>query len=179
MTNVPPSADAAKGIDLAPYTADAFTRDIMRLGGGRSDAQIVEAVVDGSRDAVGWLRERVRVPFVFAFHRQAYLVNGRQVFWGGLALSVEDGGKGLIAAHQAALAEAGIETWFDAPATELLVDVDVGVDGESITGLVVSRHGDTVELRAPAVVLACGGFEASRALRSQYLGPEWERAKVK
>ena len=181
VTNVPPDADgdAARDIDLAPYTADAFTRDIMRLGGGRSDPQIVKAVVDGSRDAVGWLRERVRVPFVFAFHRQAYLVNGRQVFWGGLALSVEDGGKGLIAAHQAALAEAGIETWFDAPATELLVDVDVGVDGESITGLVVSRHGDTVELRAPAVVLACGGFEASRALRSQYLGPEWERAKVK
>ncbi|KAM5534598.1 hypothetical protein V8D89_011720 [Ganoderma adspersum] len=171
VTNVP--HDAAKNIDLAPYTADAFTGDIMRLGEGRSDPQIVKAVVDGSRDAVAWLRERVRVPFILPFHRQAYLVDGRQVFWGGLALSVEDGGKGLIAAHQAALEAAGVETWLNAPATELVVD------GESITGLVVSRHGEPVSLRAPAIVLACGGFEASRALRGQYLGPEWDRAKVR
>nr|VWO96159.1 Mannitol dehydrogenase [Ganoderma boninense] len=173
VTNVAP--DAAQSIDLAPYTADAFTHDIMRLGAGRSDPRIVQAVVDGSRDAVGWLRERVRVPFILPFHRQAYLVDGRQVFWGGLSLSVEDGGKGLIAAHRAALEAAGIETWFEAPATELVVDGE----SKSIAGLVVSRHGEPVSLRAPAVVLACGGFEANRALRAQYLGPEWDRAKVR
>ena len=171
VTNVSP--DAAKNIDMDPYTADDFTRDIMRLGGHRSDPQIVKAVVDGSRDTVGWLWERVGVPFIFSFHRQAYLVNGRQVFWGGLVLSVDhDGGKGLIAAHRAALDAAGIETWFDTPATELVVE------GGSIAGLVVSRGGETKTLRSPAVVLACGGFESSRALRSQYLGPNWERAKV-
>ncbi|EJF56671.1 FAD/NAD(P)-binding domain-containing protein [Dichomitus squalens LYAD-421 SS1] len=172
VTNVSP--DAAKNIDMDPYTADDFTRDIMRLGEGRPDPQVVKAVVDGSRDAVGWLRERVGVPFIFSFHRQAYLVNGRQVFWGGLALGVDhDGGKGLIAAHGAALEAAGIETWFDTPATE------IAVEGGSIVGLVVSRGGKAKTLRSPAVVLACGGFESSRALRSQYLGPDWERAKVR
>ncbi|KAI9057480.1 FAD/NAD-P-binding domain-containing protein [Trametes sanguinea] len=167
------SPEAARNIDLDAYTAADFTRDIMRLGGGRSDPAVVQAVVDGSRAAVQWLADRVKVPFILSFHRQAYLVNGRQVFWGGLVLSVEDGGKGLIAAHRAALEEAGIETWFDTAATEVLVDED------AVVGLVVDREGTPLRLRAPAVVLACGGFEASRELRGKHLGPDWERAKVR
>ncbi|KAI0755313.1 FAD/NAD(P)-binding domain-containing protein [Daedaleopsis nitida] len=162
VTNV--SADMADKIDLGPYTAEDFTRDIMRLGNGQSDPGVVKALVDGSRDAVQWLSERVRMPFVFSFNRQAYLVNGRQVFWGGLALAVEDGGKGMIAADRAALENAGVETWFDTAAVEILVD------GGSVVGLKVSKTGETVILRAPSVVLACGGFEANKALRAQYLG---------
>lgn len=170
VQNVTP--EAATNIDLAPYTADEFTRDIMRLGDGRSDPDVVKALVDGSRDAVQWLAERVHVPFIFAFHRQAYLVNGRQVFWGGLALSVQDGGKGMIAADRAALAAADVETWFNTAAVELVVN------GDAVVGLQVSREGESITIRSPAVILACGGFEASRDLRSQYLGPEWQRAKV-
>ncbi|KAI0326888.1 FAD/NAD-P-binding domain-containing protein [Cubamyces sp. BRFM 1775] len=171
VQNVTP--EAAKTIDMDPYTAEDFTGDIMRLGQGQSDPSVVKAVVDGSRDAVQWLAERVKVPFIFSFHRQAYLVNGRQVFWGGLVLSVEDGGKGLIAAHQAALGAAGVETWFNTAATELLVD------GDSVVGLVVDGEGTPVRLRAPAVILACGGFEANKNLRGRYLGSDWERAKVR
>ena len=170
VQNVTP--EAAKTIDMDPYTAEDFTGDIMRLGQGQSDPAVVKAVVDGSRDAVQWLAERVKVPFIFSFHRQAYLVNGRQVFWGGLVLSVEDGGKGLIAAHQAALGAAGVETWFNTAATELLVD------GDAVVGLVVDKEGTPVRLRAPAVILACGGFEANKDLRGKYLGTDWERAKV-
>ncbi|KAI0695743.1 FAD/NAD(P)-binding domain-containing protein [Cerioporus squamosus] len=154
VKNVTP--EAAANIDLAPYTADEFTDDIMRLGDGRSHGDIVKALVDGSRDAVQWLAERVHVPFIFSFHRQAYLINGRQVFWGGLALSVED-----------------VKTWFDTAAVELVVD------GDTVVGLKVSRDGETLTLRSSAVVLACGGFEASRALRTQYLGSDWQRAKVR
>ncbi|RDX50218.1 FAD/NAD(P)-binding domain-containing protein [Lentinus brumalis] len=171
VTNVAP--EAAANIDLAPYTADEFTRDIMRLGDSRSHPDVVKALVDGSRDAVQWLAERVNVPFILAFHRQAYLVNGRQAFWGGLALSVEDGGKGLIAADRAALDAVGVETWFDTAAVELVAD------GDTVVGLQVSRDGESITLRSAAVVLACGGFEASRDLRSQYLGPGWGRAKVR
>jgi tricarballylate dehydrogenase len=35
------------------------------------------------------------------------------------------------------------------------------------------------ELRAPCVVLACGGFEANAAWRTRYLGPPWDLAKVR
>ncbi|KAI0632070.1 FAD/NAD-P-binding domain-containing protein [Trametes polyzona] len=170
------SPEAAEKIDMAPYTAEDFTRDIMRLGDGRSDdsdPQVVKAVVDGSRAAVQWLAERAKVPFTFSFNRQAYLVDGRQVFWGGMVLSVEDGGKGLIAAHRKALEAAGVETWLNTTATELLVE------GDTIVGLVVNREGTPVKLRSPAVVLACGGFEANKDLRGKHLGTDWERVKVR
>ncbi|RPD62820.1 FAD/NAD(P)-binding domain-containing protein [Lentinus tigrinus ALCF2SS1-6] len=171
VKNVTP--EIAANIDLAPYTADEFTRDVMRLGDGRSHPDVVKALVDGSRDAVQWLAERVHVPFIFSFNRQAYLVNGRQVFWGGLALSVEGGGKGMIAADRAALAAAGVETWFSTAAIELVID------GDRVVGLQVSREGESITLRSRAVILACGGFEASKDLRAQYLGPDWQRAKVR
>ncbi|KAI0771130.1 FAD/NAD-P-binding domain-containing protein [Trametes elegans] len=171
VRNVPPGA--AANIDLDAYTADEFTGDIMRLGDWRSDPRVVQAVVDGSRDAVQWLSDRVNVPFILAFNRQAYLVEGRQVFWGGLVLSVEDGGKGLIAAHRAALEAEGIETWFNTAATNVLIE-----DG-AVAGIVVEKDGQSLQLRAPSVVLACGGFEASRELRATHLGTDWERAKVR
>ena len=42
------------------------------------------------------------------------------------------------------------------------------------------RHkGKHVEIRAKAVVLACGGFEANAEMRTRYLGPGWDLAKVR
>lgn len=166
-------AETASKIDMAPYTADDFTSDIMRLGGGRSDPALVKAVVDGSRDAIQWLSERVKMPFHFSFNRQAYLVNGRQKFWGGMVLSVEDGGKGVIRAHRSALEAAGVETWFDTPAVSLLCE-----HGE-IVGLTVLRNGEPTRLAAHSIILACGGYEADAGLRGKYLGEEWKLAKVR
>ncbi|OSX59966.1 hypothetical protein POSPLADRAFT_1148947 [Postia placenta MAD-698-R-SB12] len=167
------TAEVASTTDMDPYSAEEFTADIMRLGNNQSDPTIVRAVVDGSRDAIGWLAERVHIPFIFSFHRQAYLVNGRHKFWGGMVLSVEDGGKGLIAAHQQALEKAGVTVWYDTPAVELKLDHG------HISGVVVIRNGERLQLSAPAVVLACGGFESSVDLRAKYLGSDWERAKVR
>lgn len=166
------TAEQASQIDVDPYTAEQFTSDIMRLGNGQPDSVLVKELVDGSRDAVQWLADRVKIPYTLAFNRQAYLVNGRQKFWGGLALTTRDGGKGLIAAHRVALQEAGILVWFDTPAVELIQE-----DG-AIVGLVVRRSGELLTLRAPAVVLASGGYEASKDLRREYMGGNWELAKV-
>ena len=171
VRNVPPGA--AETIDMAPYTEDEFAADVHRLGGDQADPTLVNAVVRGSRDAVGWLAQRVGVPFIFSFHRQAYLVNGRQVFWGGLVLSVDDGGKGLISAHRTALEAAGIKTWFNTAAEEVVMK-----DGK-VVGLIVSKEGEKMTLHTPAVILACGGFESSRQMRGQYLGAGWVEAKVR
>ncbi|KAI0923296.1 hypothetical protein AcV7_005847 [Taiwanofungus camphoratus] len=167
------SAELASTIDMDPYSPEEFTSDIMRLGDAKSDPEMVKAVVEDSRDAIGWLAEHVEVPFIFSFHRQAYSVNGRQKFWGGMVLSVEDGGKGLIAAHQRALERAGVEVWFDTPVVDLIID------DRTVTGVVVLCKGEKVYLSAAAVVLACGGFESSAELRTKYLGPDWQRAKVR
>lgn len=89
-----------------------------------------------------------------------------------MVLSVEEGGKGLIAAHQRALKKVGVETWFDTPALSLVAN-----DG-AICGLVVRKDGQELELRSRSVILAAGGFEANAALRTKHLGPGWEFARV-
>jgi len=170
VTNV--TAEQAGKIDLAPYTADEFIADIMRLGENKPNVELVKTMVENSRDAVQWLAETVEIPFILAFHRQAYEVNGEQKFWGGLALSVEDGGKGLIRADLRALQRRKVELWFDTPAVRLVTE------DSAITGVVVRKGGEEVLLKAPAVILACGGYESSRELRIKYLGPEWKHARV-
>ena len=62
---------------------------------------------------------------------------------------------------------------YDTPAVALLE----GDDG--VAGVRVRRAGRFVDLRAKAVVLACGGFEANAEMRARYLGPGWDLAKVR
>ncbi len=159
-------------IDMEPYTAEAFTADIMRVSDGKSNQKLIRALVDGSRDAIEWLARDVGVHFIFSFHRQAYEVNGRQKFWGGMVLSVEEGGKGLMADHQSALDGAGVEIWYDTPAVQLLST------DSNVTGVVVKREGKLVELTSHAVIVAAGGYESSKELREKYLGADWARARV-
>ena len=58
--------------------------------------------------AVRWLRER-GLRFRLMYERQAYEVDGRHRFWGGLAVGTVDGGEGLMAQHRAAAERTGIE----------------------------------------------------------------------
>jgi hypothetical protein len=166
------SADQVGSIDMDRYTRDEFLSDIMRLGNGKPDPVLASALVDASRETISWLAKKMEIPFMFSFHRQAYSVGGRQKFWGGLVLCTEDGGKGLIAAHQRALAKAKVDVWFNCPAVEITMEDGV------VSGLVVEKHGKKMHLRAPAVVLAAGGFEANPLLRAKHLGAGWERAIV-
>ncbi|KAG6833426.1 hypothetical protein H0H87_006792 [Tephrocybe sp. NHM501043] len=173
ILKTPPSPEAIERIDMDPYTREHFVGDIMRLGNRQSEPALVDALVDNSRDAIGWLARTAEVPFAFSFNRQAYEVDGRHKFWGGMVLSVEDGGKGLIAAHLRALRKAGVQVWFDTPALSLIESDD------RVSGVIVRRDDRDIELRTSAVILAAGGFEASANLREKYLGAGWGQAWVR
>jgi len=171
VPNVDPKLVAT--IDMEPYTHEQFINDIMRLSDGRSDPALVKALVGSSHDTVLWLSKRVEIPFVLSFHRQAYLVDGRQKFWGGMVLAVEDGGKGLVAAHHRALKESGVEVWFNTEAIDLVLLDD------RVSGLKVKKDDELLILRATSIILASGGFESSREMRHKYLGSEWMNARVR
>lgn len=171
VSNVP--AEKVSKIDVPSYTAEDFTADIMRMGSGRNDKALVREVVNQSWDAIKWLKEYVGVDFVLSFNRQAYEVDGVQRFWGGMALATRDGGKGLIASDQAALERAGVLSWFEAPVVDLIVDHG------SVSGVVVEKEGKRQILRAGAVILAAGGYEASAQKREMYLGKGWSEARVR
>jgi tricarballylate dehydrogenase len=48
-----------------------------------------------------------------------------------------------------------------------------------VQGVLVKTPERLYELRAPAVILAAGGFQADAEMRTRYLGPGWELAKVR
>lgn len=171
VPNVDPKLAAT--IDMEPYTNEQFTNDIMRLSDGRSDPALAKALVENSHDAILWLSKRVKVPFILSLHRQAYLVNGRQKFWGGMVLAVEGGGKGLVAAQQRALEESGVEIWFNAEA------IDLVLSNGRVSGLKVKKGGEVLDLETASVILASGGFESNREMRIKHLGPEWVNARVR
>jgi tricarballylate dehydrogenase len=121
---------------------------------------------------VHWMREQ-GVRFVPNYGRQAFNVNGRFKFFGGVVIYANGGGRGLIELQYKAAEKLGITVRYRTQAKALLR----GPGG--IEGVRVISNGIEQVLRARAVVLACGGFEANREWRARYLGPGWEMAKVR
>lgn len=165
----PLPADRAGRVDLGPYPAQDFLDDLVRVTRGRTDRELAELLTEESRETMTWLRE-LGLRFELMFHRQAYEVDGRYRFWGGLAVGVVGGGKGMIEQHLAAAERAGIEVRFDSPVTDLIVD------GGAVGGVVLA---DGSRIEAGGTVLTSGGFEANAQMRAAYLGPGWDLALVR
>jgi len=158
--------------DFGTYTTDQFYDDMFRVTRYRTDPALCERLVTTSRQSMLWLRDK-GIRFMPIYGRQAFEVNGRFTFWGGLTLEAWGGGPGLVDAHTEIARKSGIEIAYAAKAVALLHD------GFAVKGVRVRRHGEIVEMPARAVVLATGGFQASAELRTRYLGPGWEMAKVR
>ena len=159
-------------IDFGTYTEGQYFDDMGRLTEYRCDPELTEVLIGNSYASAVWLR-RHGVKFQPALGRQAFKVDGKFKFWGGLACHIHGGGEHLVATLHAALEAAGIPVIYETTAFELLHD-DARVQG------VRARHrGHVLELRAKAVVLACGGFESNAEMRARYIGPNWDLAKVR
>ena len=166
------SAEEIESTDFGSYSAEQFMDDISRVTEYRADPDLASLLVSESHSTMAWMREK-GVRFAGAYGRQAFKVDGRFKFWGGLTVEVVGGGSGLVDQEHAIGLDAGIEIRYDAPVSGLLADVD-GVHG--VRAIIDGRE---VEFRASSVVLASGGFQANTAWRAQYLGPGWDLAKVR
>jgi tricarballylate dehydrogenase len=158
-------------LDFGSYPEDEFYADMLRITHYRTDPELADLLVTRSSATMTWLRDQ-GVRFV-PNGRQAFEVGGRLRFWGGIVVDTAGGGPGLVEALSDAAAARGVEIWYEARATGLLHD-DRGVHGVR-----VRRAGTTTLVRAGAVVLATGGFEANTEMRTRYLGPGWDVAKVR
>jgi len=158
--------------DFGVYSESDFFDDMARITQHRTDPDLCEILVKQSRDTVFWMKGN-GVRFMPNFGRQAYKVDGRFKFWGGVPIVTWGGGVGLVDALYAAAAKKGVEIRYGAWVQDL-VHSDAGV-----SGVVVRANGETKTLQAGAVVLACGGFEANTEWRSRYLGRGWDLAKVR
>ena len=159
-------------IDFGTYTEGQYFDDMGRLTEYRCDPELTEVLIGNSYSAGLWLKSH-GVKFQPALGRQAFKVDGKFKFWGGLACHIHGGGAHLVATLHAALAKAGIPVLYETTAWQLLHD------DARIQGVRVRHKGRLHDLRAKAVVMACGGFESNAEMRARYIGPNWDLAKVR
>jgi len=158
--------------DFGTYTAEQFFDDMARVTQNRANPDLVELLVTKSFDTLCWMREK-GVRWIPIYGRQAFKIDGKFKFWGGLTVEAVGGGPGLIQMQTEAAKARGIEIRYATRALDLLFD------GERVEGVRVRQNGGIEELRAKSVVLACGGFESNAEMRTRYLGPGWDLAKVR
>ena len=158
--------------DFGTYTAGQFYDDMGRITQYRCDPELVEILVERSRDTLLWMRS-LGIRFQPIWGRQAFKVDGRFRFWGGLTIETWGGGPGLVDGLLKAARDNDIEVLYQCRALSLLHDQG-GVHGARV------RHqGRDVDIHARSVVLASGGFEANHEWRARYLGPGWDLARVR
>ncbi|HZO76271.1 MAG TPA: FAD-dependent tricarballylate dehydrogenase TcuA [Ktedonobacteraceae bacterium] len=164
--------DAAE-IDVSPYTKSHFLADMQRITQGRCDPELTAVLVNEATETAYWLGSK-GLRWTLLSTRQAFRVEGRLRFWGGLVVGTVGGGQGLVEQQFAAVSARGIEVRYNTAVVDLLHH-----NGRSVSGVVCLRGQQREEILAPSVILACGGFEADPRLRAMYLGPQWDLAKVR
>ena len=167
------SDEELRTIEVGSYTERDFYNDLMRVTEGMSDPELAGLLVDQARETMVWMRER-GVRWVPMYGRQAFKIGNKFRFWGGLVVEAVGGGRGLCDRLFEVAEDGGVEVAYQSQADRILVDRRARVTGVTVRGPEGYR-----DIGASSVVLACGGFEANSEMRTRYLGPGWELAKVR
>jgi len=166
------SADEIAQTDFGTYSEEHFFDDMGTVTEYRCDPDLVELLVKRSRDTLLWMNTK-GVRFQPIWGRQAFKVDGRFKFWGGLTVEAWGGGPGLVDALTTSAVKAGIDIIYEARALSLRGN-ELGIEGVNI-----KYKGRIHSIKTKAVILASGGFEANHEWRARYLGPGWDLAKVR
>ena len=133
------------------YSADQFYNDVLNLSGQRADPEQTRIVVDNSERARDWLG-KLGVTWLSP-ERTAVRAN-----------QAEDRGKGLAASLRKAVRNRSIPILNETEAVSLIRE------NSRVVGAVVRDKSGQREIRAKAVVIACGGFGANTEMVKHYLG---------
>ena len=159
-------------VDVGSYPTAKFRSDLARVTDGLIDDGMASALVREATPTMEWLHDQ-GVRFALMTGRQANEVDGKLVFYGGLTVEAVGAGKGLSDQEFDAAERAGVNVRYGCKVVNLLRD------GRRIAGVELWTDDAVEELAADAVVLAAGGFEANTEMRTRYLGPGWDMAKVR
>jgi tricarballylate dehydrogenase len=157
-----PESELQKQIERLPHRTQAEIWDeFMRTTNGQVDEAMLEVHVAESLPTVHWL----------AGKGHDWVPTGNV---GDNILMMNGGGYGLQQRSIAMLEKAGALFHYDTAATDLIQD-----DSGRVSGVRALTPRGFATFHAKAVVLACGGFEANAEMRTRYLGPGWDMAKVR
>jgi tricarballylate dehydrogenase len=140
------------------YSEQELLEDLLQVGGGPSaNPDFTRVAVRESSSVIPWMSEQG--------------VRWQRPLTGTLNLSRTNafflgGGKALVNTYYRAAEQMRIGIQYDAGVAELLLD------GDRVDGVVVEdeNSGERRTVRARAVVIACGGFEANLSWLREYWG---------
>ena len=159
----PTQGDLTRLHQLLPrLTAEELTDLLLRVTEYRTDPDMLAVHVAESYATIKWLANKG--------HRWVPNFGPRAQF----VLSMDGGGHGLQERNFRYLEQGGATVHYQHSATALLQN-----DKGAITGVRALNQSGFVNIRARAVVLACGGFEANAEMRARYLGKNWDTVHVR
>jgi tricarballylate dehydrogenase len=124
------------------YPEDELMADLLRVNANETDEALARIVVERSAGCPAWMQQ-FGVRFQAALRGTLHLSRTNAFFLGG--------GKALMNSYYAAAARLGIEVRYDAEVVSL----------DPAAGVIGVRPQTPTPIRAKAVVLASGGFEAN------------------
>ena len=136
---------------LPVHDREIFYEALMKVTHHQSDEAMAWQLIDGSRQALVWLRSH-GIRFIPMFGRQSFLIEGKHQFYGGVNIEAVGGGSGLVEMELAEVNRMGCHVRYSTGATRLIQGKD-----RRIMGLEVRGPEGYETISAPAVVLACGG----------------------
>src|SRR5437762_2069548 len=131
--------------DFGTYTQDQFFDDMARVTQFRTDPNLCEALVTKSLNTLVWMRQK-GIRFVPIYGRQAFKIEGKFKFWGGLTVETVGGGPGLCDMLTASGKKHGIDIRYRTRATDLLYD------GARVSGVRVKNGGEIGEVKGRSIV---------------------------
>lgn len=133
-----------------------FERDMLEASNGRADRLYFRTLANNATATVGWL----------ATHGVEFCSPGYYLSAGPLRIAPVGGGRAIVGALSRAAKRHGVAVQYGRSAQRLVV-----APNGLVSGLVVAS-GDTTEMmRADAVILATGGFQANRDMMLRHFGP--------
>lgn len=155
--------------DFGSYTQEEFFSELAAQSQYRADPEVLDTVVTEGFTTLQWMT-RQGVRFMPIFGRQAFKVDGKYKFWGGLTVEVSGGGLGLVEALMGRAERNGVELHYGCRAQRL---------SRNEQGHWQVECGNGQRFSAAGLILSTGGFHANLEWRAKYLGPGWDLAKVR
>jgi len=140
-----------------PYLEEEFFEDLMRVTGGKTNETLARFTIRESNNVGAWMQEHGCM-FQPAMRGTLHLSRTNAFFLGG--------GKALMNSYYRTAENIGIEISYETEVIDL--KIEEGVFSEAI----VQRDGAAYGVKAKAVILASGGFQANL----EWLKEEWGKA---
>ena len=154
--------------NFGKYSKEKFSEDLLNFNDGKPLTIEQKTLINESYETMKWLASH-DVKFEPIYQRQSFEKDGKFIFWGGLTLASKNEGVGLFDQELEAFKKLGGEIEYETPVTKLLRE----------EGKIIGVKTKDNNFIADAVILASGGFEADKEMRSKYLGDHWGVAKVR